>query len=450
MSPSELFAPLAGRRGSVLLESSLPLRYGMGQWSILAWAPTLIFSAKGRRLTWEAGGEVRCGEGNPWEEIRRLQRAPAGWRPGGRGPFAGGLIGYFGYELGRHLERLPASTEDDLGLPDCVLGVYPGALCYHHGSGRWQKLGQVDLSCLEAGAPRASEWRCQGMESDLGREEFEQRVRRIQEYIAQGDVYQVNLTRRLAVSVPGADPWQLYRRLRLSNPAPYAAFMQWGDHQVASSSPERFLRLRGRRVETRPMKGTRPRGRTATEDRRLSRELAASEKDRAELAMIVDLERNDLGRVCEYGSVRTRSLWALERYARVHQMVGRVQGRLAAGAGPVELLAACFPGGSITGAPKIRAMQIIDELERHVRGVYTGAIGYLDWRGNADLSVAIRTAVVTGEQVYVGVGGGMVADSDPAAEWEETCHKARALLEALGTYERAGDRPLPLAGRGAV
>jgi len=212
--------------------------------------------------------------------------------------------------------------------------------------------------------------------------------------------------------------------------------MQWGDHQVASSSPERFLYLRERRVETRPMKGTRPRGEDPAADRRLARELRASAKDRAELLMIVDLERNDLGRVCRYGSVRVPALYSLESYARVHQMVARVRGELAPGQGAVDLVAACFPGGSITGAPKIRAMEIIAELEPHVRGVYTGAIGYLGWEGNMDLGMAIRTAVVQDGRVHVGVGGGIVADSDPAAEWEETRHKARALLEALGTDER--------------
>ena len=260
-------------------------------------------------------------------------------------------------------------------------------------------------------------------------------VRRILEYIAAGDCYQVNLSQRLSAPYSGS-AWSLYERLRAASPAPYSAFLDCGDHQVLSSSPELFLRVRGGEVETHPIKGTRPRGRTPEEDAAAAAELLSSPKDRAELLMIVDLERNDLGRVCRFGSVTVPELYRLESYANVHHLVATVRGQLRPQITPLECLRAAFPGGSITGAPKIRAMEIIEELEPVRRSLYTGAIGWVDGRGDGEWNIAIRTMVVKQGVVQFHVGGGVVADSDPQAEYEETLAKAGGMLAALGVGDR--------------
>lgn len=260
----------------------------------------------------------------------------------------------------------------------------------------------------------------------LDRAEWIRRVRRVHDYIAAGDIYQVNLTHTLTAPWAG-DPAAFYDRLRAASPAPYACFLQLGDTAVLSASPECFLQIEGRRVVTRPIKGTRPR---RGDDAAVAAELLASEKERAELVMITDLERNDLGQVCEYGSVRVTALCELRTFAHVHHLVSTVEGRLLSGVGPVRALRACFPGGSITGAPKKRAREIIAELESAPRGIYTGALGFFGRDGRAVFSVAIRTLVLRGGRASYGVGAGIVADSDPRAEYEETLHKAAGLFAA--------------------
>jgi para-aminobenzoate synthetase component 1 len=266
--------------------------------------------------------------------------------------------------------------------------------------------------------------------ANFSRAEFEGAVARVQAYIAAGDVFQANLSQRFSAPM-SREPFALYRRLRERTPAPFAAFLDLGDVIIASASPERFLSLRDGHVEARPIKGTRPRGRSPEEDRALAQALVTSEKDRAENVMIVDVLRNDLGRVCRYGSVSVPELWALETHPTVHHLVSTVTGDLAPGRDALDLLLAAFPGGSITGAPKVRAMQIIAELERCPRGPYCGAIGYVSVTGAMDLSVVIRTFVIAGETVTFQVGGGMTADSDPSAEYQETLDKGAALLGAL-------------------
>ena len=274
--------------------------------------------------------------------------------------------------------------------------------------------------------------------SDTGREAYEEAVERAREYIRAGDIFQVNLSHRLRAEAPppeegwGAAAWPLYRRLRELSPVPHGAYLGLGRAAVLSASPERFLRLAGRRVQTRPIKGTRPRGRTPEEDLEMARLLESSTKDRAENVMIVDLLRNDIGKVCRTGSVRVPELCGLEGYASVWHLVSTVTGELRPEAGPVDLLAACFPGGSVTGAPKIRAMEIIEELEPVRRGLYCGAIGYLSFSGDMDTSIAIRTLVLAGGRAHLQAGGAVVADSDPAAEYDETLAKARAVVEGIG------------------
>jgi para-aminobenzoate synthetase component 1 len=264
----------------------------------------------------------------------------------------------------------------------------------------------------------------------VSREEYEAAVGRVLDYIGAGDCYQVNLSHRFS-TVLHEEPWSLYERLRAVSPAPFAAYLDCGDHQVLSSSPELFLTIAGREIVTQPIKGTRPRGATREADEAAAAELLSSAKDRAELLMIVDLERNDLGRVCEYGSVHVPELYHLESFANVHHLVATVHGRLRPEVTPLQAMRAAFPGGSITGAPKIRAMEIIEELEPVHRGIYTGAIGWVDGRGNGEWNIAIRTMVAKDGRVHFHAGGGVVADSEPAAEYEETLAKASGMLRAL-------------------
>ena len=377
----------------------------------------------------------------------------------------GALIGYFGYGLRQFVERVPARLEDDTGAPDAWFGVYDRLLVFDH---ERNEAVIVSTGVNEFGQPDAARARQRADElnqllsvpavlpppthylspptshlspltslhppSNFTRDGYERAVERVRDYIAAGDVYQVNLSQRFACETK-AEPAMLYHALRSANPAPFAAYLDCGEVQVLSSSPERFVQVEGRRIQTRPIKGTRPRTGDAVADARAAQELMASAKDRAELLMITDLERNDLGRVCEFGSVRVAEMVALESYATVFHLVSTVEGRLTEGVTAVDAVRACFPGGSITGAPKIRAMEIIDELEPGARGVYTGAIGWLGFDGDADLNIAIRTLVHRDGRVWFHAGGGIVADSVPALEYEETLHKARGMMQALKCAE---------------
>ncbi|MEA2063322.1 MAG: anthranilate synthase component I family protein, partial [Gemmatimonadota bacterium] len=266
--------------------------------------------------------------------------------------------------------------------------------------------------------------------SNTTRQEYEQMVRRAKQYIHAGDIFQVVLSQRFATEISG-DPFDVYRALRRINPSPYMFYLKMGSIRVAGSSPEVLVRSEGPVVTTRPLAGTRPRGATPEEDRALEEELLADPKERAEHVMLVDLGRNDLGRICEYGTVRVTEQMAVERYSHVMHIVSNVEGRLKAGTPPLEVLGACFPAGTVSGAPKVRAMEIIDELEKEARGIYAGAVGYIDFSGNCDFCITIRTIVIRDCTAYVQAGAGIVADSDPALEYQETLNKARALLKAI-------------------
>jgi para-aminobenzoate synthetase component 1 len=354
-------------------------------------------------------------------------------------PFVSGAIGYLGFELGRQIERLPATTADDVGAADLAVGWYDAALLWDGEANCGYLVGAPDAVAelggrLEGAGPLPP---CRQLvartplRSNLTRAEYREAVRRALAYIAAGDIYQVNLSQRFSVRVH-ASGLDLYRRLRDISPAPFAAYLSLAGVEVLSSSPERLLLADGERLETRPIKGTRPRGLTPEADARLASELQASMKDRAEHVMIVDLERNDLGRIAETGSVEVPELAALETYAQVHHLTSTVAAHRRADANLEAVLRAIFPGGSVTGAPKIRALDIIDELEPTVRGVYTGAIGYISAHGRVDLNVAIRTITLLGGFAHAQVGGAIVADSDPDAEYRETLDKARGMASALG------------------
>jgi len=449
LRPPELFARVSHQRGCFFLDSARQAG-GLGRFSFLGFEPFLTFESRGNEIvlmdTTTGVKEKRTGD--PLEELRRLmQKYRCARDP--RLPFTGGAVGAFSYELCSHFERVPRTGLDDLRLPDIAFGFYDGFFAFDTESGRtWlvanpvhtgdaekivvrleQTLREAEKQLSPIATPASAN--TPAPESNFTREAYGRAIARIKDYIADGDVYQVNLTQRFSAPLP-FPPAELYRRLRALSPAPFSCYFDLGSCQIVGSSPERFLRLQGDHIETRPIKGTRPRGHTPDDDARLRAELLASEKDRAELLMIVDLERNDLGRVCEFASVHVDQLFHLEEHPTVFHLVANVSGRLRAGADVFDCLRATFPGGSITGAPKIRAMQIIDELEPHRRHFYTGAVGYLGFDGDCDLNIAIRTVLCTGGHAYYHVGGGIVWDSAPEAEYRETLDKGRAMRAALG------------------
>ena len=428
----------------VLLDSAL-LRPGLGRYSYLTADPFLVARSKGNTVEVIEGDRITGSEDNPFTVVKRmLSDLKANRHPDGP-PFQGGAIGYFGYEMGGLLERLPGNAVDDLELPDMTIGIYDWVLAFDHlddrawivttqfsreGRPQWVRdrieLGQSTISPANGRVGVA-----RGLRSNFTREQYVDAVERVKKYIIAGDIYQANISQRFEATVD-TDAWTLYQALRSSTSAPFGSFLRLPEFTILSASPEQFLRVEDGCVETRPMKGTRRRGLTQKDDAQLRRELSNSVKDRAENIMIVDLLRNDLGRVCVPGTVLTPELFSVEQYPNVHQLVSSVTGRLRPEHDVIDLLKACFPGGSVTGAPKIRAMEIIDEIEPVQRSVYCGAIGYIGFDGSMQLSIPIRTMLKKGRQVYFQVGGGIVADSDPEAEYQETLDKARGGLAALG------------------
>ena len=458
--PAQRLAAVIGTWPQPAILASGPGFGAAGSTSILAEYPRLVYEARDQKWTRQTdSGVYETGSGEPLVELARLCRQYSLAEPGDTPedescPFQGGLIGFLGYDLAPHLERLPRQAARDSRLPEIRMALYDTALTVDPQS-EAVTLHAWDLTDegREALRRRCRHWRralrsalssprpvrksrLGVLESNLELTSYLQRVRRAIEYIAAGDVFQVNITQRFAARGL-VEPLDLFLRLSQASPAPYAAFLSWRDLAVISSSPELFYQTRGDRVATRPIKGTRPRGSDLDEDRRLAAELAGSAKDRAELTMIVDLERNDLGRVCRFGSVKVVEPLAVESFAQVHHLVATVEGQLRPGLGPVDLIRAVFPGGSITGAPKIRAMEIIDELEPNRRGLYTGAIGYLSRGGKSAFNIAIRTMIAEGDCVSYQVGGGIVADSDPLMEYHETLHKGRALRAVLQAEDQS-------------
>ena len=448
------FAAVRGRPGRVLLESGTR-EPKQGRWSFIACDPFLTLRSKGPRVEITTRDGVVVRQGNPFAVLRELMAEFRVERPQGAPPLLAGAIGYFSYDLGRFVERIPEETRDDVPVADCHLSFYGAVIAIDHTEGRtWvsaigapeadpraaRRLAEqraAELSdLLSSPAPPEPQVRAAApldalpVVSTFTRDDYLAAIRRAKDYIAAGDIYEVNLSQRLSAPL-ATTPFDLYRRLTHDNPAPFAAYFDTPDATVVSCSPERFLQVHGREVETRPIKGTRPRGATPEEDAALAEELKASLKDRAENVMIVDLERNDLGRVCDYGSVHVPEIFALESYATVHHLVSTVRGRLHPGNTALDCLRVSFPGGSITGAPKVRSMEIIEELEPTRRGVYTGAIGYLCFSGDMDVNIVIRTLVIKDGRAYFQVGGAIVADSDPEGEYQETLDKARALGKGL-------------------
>lgn len=403
---------------------------------------------------------------DPFGSLRRLFDGPKIEPPPGLPPFWGGAIGYLSYDLVRDFERLPSIAKEDLPIPHLQFGLYDLITAIDHQRDQLQIifcpplerfLSESRDQLYREGLDRLAEWEAKLSRQptplaelpsldqmifrpDQTKNDYIERARRCQHYIAAGDIYQANLSHRFTLQPPGSyndgtdrQPYEqeLYRRLQAVNPSPFSGLLHFDDVTLISSSPERLVRLQDRKADTRPIAGTRPRGRDDRDDQRLIGELLANEKERAEHLMLVDLERNDLGRVCQFGSVQVDELMAIEQYSHVSHIVSNVRGTLRPDATPFELIQALFPGGTITGVPKIRCMEIIEELEPVRRGPYTGSFGYIGWNGDLDFNIVIRTLVWYAGKGYLQVGAGIVADSDPAKEYEETMQKAQAFFSAL-------------------
>lgn len=450
-TPLEAFCRFSSQTHLFFLDSALPVK-GISRYSFLGFNPFLVMKAKHCKITLTDHNGVLEIEGNPFEHLRELLRQFSLKNATESVPFECGVVGYFGYDLRSFIERLTTRMVDDLGLPDMYLGFYDTIIAYDTFLQKCYVIGadfglddtlQDRMKHIDEILRRKSdgtgepEYPKSGPEIseptlkfNFSKELYLNAIRRIKAYITAGDVYQVNLSQRIETQVD-IPPYELYKNLRSINPAPFSGYLAFDEAAIISSSPERFLKMNARHVQTRPIKGTRPRGKDIYTDEMMKQALLSSPKDDAELTMIIDLERNDLGRVCDYGSVKVMERKALETYPTVYHLVATIEGNLYERYDFIDLLKATFPGGSITGAPKIRAMQIIDELEPTQRSVYTGAIGYIGFNGNADLNIAIRTFIMKGNTVYFQVGSGIVADSDEEEEYEETLHKARALINSL-------------------
>ncbi len=460
------------------------------QRTFLSWAPEFRLILRAGRWQRDGAGarSTRWKCGDPLAELRRVLRDEGGgaveYADGG---FSGGYVGYVSYDFKNWLERLPDTVIDDLATPDVCMAFVRRVVGWDHRARRmtlrihhrcvskrarddWKRAwdtahafadevkqlcGQIPRSggvppttrrgasaarVLSAGrvAPDVRRDVLKTLRSNLDRRAYDDMIARAREHILAGDIYQANLSHRFETTLDGAGA-TLYRGLRRINPSPFATYMRFPGHEVVSCSPERLVRVHEDRVETRPIAGTRPRGTTRSEDESLEQELLADEKERAEHLMIVDMARNDIGRVCELGSVQVERFMSIERYSHVRHLVSNVAGTLRAGRDALDVLAATFPGASITGVPKVRCMQVIDELEQLRRGVYTGSAGYIGLDGSMDLNILIRTFLVQQGHAYFNVGGGIVADSDAEREYAETLAKGRALLEAL--YASDGAAP---------
>jgi para-aminobenzoate synthetase component 1 len=437
---ASLFEAIADWPWAVFLDSGLH-HPGQSRYDVLSAQPYIRLVTRGA-LTEVNGEGIELSREDPFELVRRsldIDRAC-----GGTLPFCGGAIGYFGYDLARRLERLPSHARDGERIPEMAIGIYDWALVVDHlerrawlaGQGRdpetdlkWNRLVRL-FSAPPPERARVPFRVNSTVTSNLTRAQYAHAFGRIARYIADGDCYQANLAQRFSATAAG-DPWLAYQALRVMNPAPFAAYLSTPYAHVLSASPERFLRVENGRVETKPIKGTRPRAGHPRLDAELAQALRTSEKDRAENVMIVDLLRNDLSKNCRLGSVQVPRLFDVETFATVHHLVSTVTGELSPDRDALDLLRGCFPGGSITGAPKLRAMQIIEELEPNRRGVYCGAIGYIGFDGGMDLNIAIRTLVHARGEIRFWAGGGIVADSRLEEEYQETFDKAAALLKLL-------------------
>ena len=442
LKPFEVFRIFAQEKQAVFLDSSDKYKE-LGKYSIICFNPFIKIKSKNNQVIIEQDNE-KVEAKDPMKHLKHyLNKYQRNYQSDL--PFIGGAVGHFSYDLCHHFEKLPRTAVDDLNIPDLNLGFYNGGIVFNHQTREYfvtdaqinskaeKRVDYIIKKLKEAKVPNLKTKQANKdikIKSNLSKKEYYKAINRIKDYIENGDIYQANMTQRFETELR-EEPLALYSKLRQVNPAPFAAYLNFKDYQILSSSPERFIRAKNNKLFTRPIKGTRPRGKNKAEDMKLKQELINSEKDKAELLMIVDLERNDFSKVAKTGTVKVPELFVVEKYPTVFHLVSQVECELDEKYDAVDCIRNTFPGGSITGAPKIRAMEIIDELEPTQRNIYTGSIGYLDFNGDMDLNIVIRTMVTKAKKVYFQVGGGIVWDSDAAAEYQESLDKGKALVEAL-------------------
>ncbi|MGB0012735.1 MAG: anthranilate synthase component I [Candidatus Sulfotelmatobacter sp.] len=457
LTPVSAFLAIAEKEPHAFLLESAERGEQIGRYTFLGVRPYMRLRAQGSAIEIERGRQREHHLGNVFQVVKQLLGEHRTAAIPGLPPFTAGAVGYFSYDVVRQLENIGEHAKDDIGLPDCELMFFDRLLAFDHlrhqihivttadvareSPRRAYDQAVRDIAALEkklAAGLRPAMWRKPKkakpgklkVNSGTTRAKFLRSVERCKEYIAAGDIFQVVLSQRLDF-IPGVDPFDLYRALRQVNPSPYLYFLRMGETQILGSSPEMLVRVTGRKLEYRPIAGTHPRGRDEAEDLRLEEKMRTDEKERAEHVMLVDLGRNDLGRVSEYGSVKVKDLMYVERYSHVMHLVSALEGTLRKDLGALDAFAACFPAGTLSGAPKVRAMQIIEELEPVRRGIYGGSVLYADFAGNLDSCIGIRTMLMQGKRAYLQAGAGIVADSDPASEFQESMNKAQALLRAV-------------------
>src|SRR6266567_6501291 len=455
-TPVSAFLSIAAEEPNAFLLESVEGGEKIGRYTFVGARPYMLLRAHGRRITLEQDGKKRQIVGSVFEVLDKLLREHTPAHVPGLPPFTGGAVGFFSHDAVRQLEKLPTLAKDDLQAPDCALMFFNRLLAFDHARHEIYIIATADV---RKQAPRkAYEQAVRDIERiekqlavplakkylrpikpktgkpkigiSVNKKRFLNTVEKIKEYIMAGDVFQAVPSLRLALE-PGVPPLNIYRALRRVNPSPYMYFLRMEELTILGSSPEMLVRVTGRKLEYRPIAGTRKRGKDEAEDLRLEHELRNDEKERAEHVMLVDLGRNDVGRVSEFGSVKVRDLMFVERYSHVMHLVSSVEGTLREGLSPVDAFAACFPAGTLTGAPKVRAMEIIEEVEPVRRGIYGGSVLYADFAGNLDSCIAIRTMLMKGKKAYVQVGAGIVADSIPESEYQECLNKTRALVRAV-------------------
>ncbi len=457
LTPVSAFLAIASDESDAFLLESVERGEQIGRYTFLGARPYMQVRAEGGNIVVQRGKHREKRQGNSIQVVKELLRQHRPATVPGLPPFTAGAVGYFAYDAVRQLENIGQHAKDDLSLPDCVMMFFDRLLAFDHlhhqihiianadvsreSPRRAYDRASADIAVLEkklAAGLRPAHWNKRSkkaggklkVHAGTTRQRFIDSVERAKEYIAAGDIFQVVLSQRLDF-VPGVAPFDVYRALRAVNPSPYLYFLRMGDTHVLGSSPEMLVRVTGRKLEYRPIAGTHPRGRDEGEDQRLEQQMLHDEKERAEHVMLVDLGRNDLGRVSEYGSVKVKDLMYVERYSHVMHIVSALEGKLRHDLDALDAFAACFPAGTLSGAPKVRAMQIIEELEPTRRGVYGGAVLYADFDGNLDSCIAIRTMLMQGKKAYLQAGAGIVADSDPVREFEECMNKAQAVLRAV-------------------
>ena len=455
-TPVSAFLSIAAEEPNCFLLESVEGGEKIGRYTFLGSRPYMVLRARGRQITLERNRKKTQREGSVFQVLDELLREHTPAHVPGLPPFTAGAVGFFSHDAVRQLEKLPELAKDDLQMPDCTLMFFDRLLAFDHvrheifiiamadvrrqsprqayqqalrDIGRIEKQLAAPLArkLLRAPKPRPGKLK---VAVSVSKKQFLGTVEKIKEYIMAGDVFQTVPSLRLEME-PGVEPFNVYRALRRVNPSPYMYFLRMGEMTVLGSSPEMLVRVTGRKLEYRPIAGTRKRGKDEAEDLKLEEELRHDEKERAEHVMLVDLGRNDVGRVSEFGTVKVRDLMFVERYSHVMHLVSAVEGTLRQGLTPVDAFAACFPAGTLTGAPKVRAMEIIEEVEPVRRGIYGGSVLYADFAGNLDSCIAIRTMLVKGKKAYVQAGAGIVADSVPESEYQECLNKAQALVRAV-------------------